>query len=324
MDKKTNYINEGIIIKNIDGSEEIIQIPYNLNNVLINEKDIVDILNKYNVNIGTINHIDYIRNAFVHKSYCKKTFFTDEILNDAKNEMNNPSNLLELQDQSYERLEFFGDRVLKICVSMYLFHRYPKQNEGFMTRLQMKIEDKKNLAIMSKDMGLSKYFIISRQIDSMNGRCLDNMHEDIFEAFIGALFLSNGFEPCLYLIINLLETLIDYSDKLYCDNNYKDRLLRYHHQHNWTQPTYIIINQSGLPNKRKYIMGIEKHDVNPNTPLMDRCIGYGVAYSKKEGEQHAAKMALITYGVLNKDQYNTTDIYYPDWSEINNTNESLE
>ena len=143
MDKKTNYINDGIIIKNADGTEEIIQIPYNLNNVLINDKDVIDILNKYNVNIGTINHINYIRNAFVHKSYCKKIFFTDEILNDAKNELNNPSNLLELQDQSYERLEFFGDRVLKICVSMYLFHRYPKQNEGFMTRLQMKIEDKK-------------------------------------------------------------------------------------------------------------------------------------------------------------------------------------
>jgi hypothetical protein len=71
-------------------------------------------------------------------------------------------------------------------------------------------------------------------------------------------------------------------------------------------------------------MGIEKHDVSPNTPLMDRCIGYGIAFSKKEGEQQAAKMALITYGVLNKDQYNTTDIFYPDWTEINNTNESLE
>ena len=155
----------------------------------------------------------------------------------------------------------------------------------------------------------------------MNGRCLDNMHEDIFEAFIGSLFLSNGFEPCLYLIINLLETLIDYSDKLYCDNNYKDRLLRYHHQYNWTQPTYIIINQSGLPNKRKYIMGIEKHNVMQHTPLNDRCVGYGVAYSKKEGEQQAAKMALITYGVLNKDQYNSADMFYPNWEEINNTNE---
>ena len=48
------------------------------------------------------------------------------------------------------------------------------------------------------------------------------------------------------------------------------------------------------------------------------------AFSKKEGEQQAAKMALITYGVLNKDQYNTTDIFYTDWTEINNTNESYD
>ena len=44
MDKKTNYINDGIIIKNADGTEEIIQIPYNLNNVLINDKDVIEML----------------------------------------------------------------------------------------------------------------------------------------------------------------------------------------------------------------------------------------------------------------------------------------
>ena len=47
---------------------------------------------------------------------------------------------------------------------MYLFHRYPKQDEGFMTRLQTKLEDKKNLAIMSKEIGLGKYFIISNYL----------------------------------------------------------------------------------------------------------------------------------------------------------------
>ena len=62
MDKKkviTNYMNDGFVIKNNDGDDEIIHIPYNLNNVLVNESDIIQILAQYNVNIDKINHIEY-------------------------------------------------------------------------------------------------------------------------------------------------------------------------------------------------------------------------------------------------------------------------
>ena len=317
----TGYLNNGFIIKNADNEDEVVYIPYNLNNILVTENNIISLLCDYNVNIDKINNISYFIQAFTHKSYCKKNIYPQHILDAAKIEFEDNSKLVELQDNSYERLEYFGDRVLKLIVSMYLFHRYPKQDEGFMTRLQTKIEDKKNLALMSKELGLGKYFIISKQIDSLNGRHLDKMHEDIFEAFMGALFLSNGFEPCMYLITNLLETLIDYSEKLYCDNNYKDQLLRYHHQQKWKYPEYITIYHEGPPHKRKYIMGVEYKDNTVNTPLQDRCISFGVGSSKKEGEQNAAKMALIKYELLNEDQYTQHDIYYPPWDNIfNNIN----
>lgn len=315
---KTNYINDGYIYKNPDGEDEVIQIPYNLNNIIVKEEDIIQILKTYNVNIDKINHIHYFVECFTHKSYCKKDIIPDDVLIDSKQELGNPPQLLELFKTSYETLEYFGDRVLKLIVSFYLINRYPKQDEGFMTKLQSKLEDKKNLALMSKEIGLGKFFIISKQIDSMNGRNLDKMHEDIFEAFLGALFRSNGFEPCMFLIVNLLETLIDYSEKLYCDNNYKDQLLRLHHQNKWSFPKYITIHHEGLPHKRKYIMGVEKYDVKPNDPIQKRCIAFGIGNSKKEGEQNAAKMALIINGILKDDQYNQNDIYYPPWEKIAN------
>ena len=320
---ETNYMQDGIIIKNSDGSEEVIHIPYNINNILISEKNITDTLNHYNVYIDKINHIEYFHQAFTHKSYCIKDVFTEQILTASKKELNNPKDLLELRNDSYERLEFFGDRVLKVVVSMYLFHRYPKQDEGFMTRLQTKIEDKKNLSIMSKELNLGKYFIISKQIESINGRHMEKIHEDVFESFIGALFLSNGFEPCLMLLVNLLETLIDYSDKLYCDNNYKDRLLRYHHQNKWDIPRYVSIYSEGLPHKRKYIMGIENPCYKEGDGIEKKCIGYGIGVSKKEGEQNAAKMALIIYNVLKSDQYSKSDMYYPPWDKINNKEQNI-
>ena len=310
---KTNYINDGFIIKNQNGDDEIIQIPYNTVNTLVTEQNIFSMLSNFGVKLDKINHLEYFKQCFIHKSYCKKSIYPELILESAKKELDTV-NLLELRDESYERLEFLGDRVLKLIVSFYLFNRYSKQDEGFMTRLQTKLEDKKNLSVFSKEIGLNKHFIISRQIELMNGRNLEKINEDVFESFIGALFLSNGIEPCLYLITNLLENFIDYGEKLYCDNNYKDLLLRIYHQNKWNTAKYINIDieYNEITHKKKYIMGIEKQEFNSNDSLIDRCVSYGIGYSKKEGEQNAAKMALIQLGILKEDQYNKdTDIYYP-------------
>ena len=324
----TNYLETGVIIKKEDNVEEVYQIPYNINNILITEEDIINILKQFNINVDKINNLSYFHKAFTHKSYVKKEMFTDYILECSRNELGNPKKLLELRDQSYERLEYFGDRVVKITVSWYLFHRYPNEDEGFMTRLQTKIEDKKNLAIFSKHLGLGKYFLLSKQIESLNGRNLEKIHEDVFEAFMGALFLSNGLEPASMLLFNLLETLVDYSEKLYCDNNYKDNLLRYHHKKKWAFPVYHMIHFEGPAHKRTYIMGVEKVNLDTNKKkefIRDKnykelCYSFGIGNSKKEGEQSSAKMALILNDVLQQDQYNIKDIYYPNWDEINKTN----
>lgn len=332
----TNYLETGVVINKDNGETETYMIPYNINNFLASEDEIINILKHYNVHIDKINHLEYFHQAFTHKSYVKKEVFTNEILNASKIEMNNPSTLLELRDESYERLEYFGDRVVKIVVSMYLFHRYPKEDEGFMTRLQTKIEDKKNLSLFSKEIGLGKFFIISKQIESLNGRQLEKIHEDVFEAFMGALFLSNGFEPCCLLITNLLESFVDYSEKLYCDNNYKDNLLRHHHKMKWKFPKYHMIHNEGPAHKRTYIMGVEDPNLTntynskqiskmiENKEYQNICISFGKGTSKKEGEQNAAKMALILHGVLNNDQYKLEDVFYPDWNTLYQENANTE
>ena len=312
----TNYLVEGFKIININGEEEIIQIPYNIHNQLITENELINMLNHHNVKIDKIHNIEVFYEAFTHKSYCKKTIFPDEILEASKKELCNPINLLELRPSSFERLEYLGDRVLKLVVSNYLYNRYPNENEGFMTRLQTKLEDKKELPILSKELGLGKYFIISKHIESMNGRNLDKIHEDVFESFIAALYLSNGFEPCLLLITNLLEILIDYSEKLYCDNNYKDALLRHHHIQEWSHPKYDIIYFEGPAHKRKYVVGVQKHNALDTDDKRVKYIGYGIGNSHKEGAQQSAKMALIINGVLKEDQYSQADIYYPNWDKI--------
>ena len=316
---KTNYMEEGFIINKEGSSEEVIHIPYNINNILVKEKDIIDLLARYNVNIEKVNKLEEIQKAFTHQSYLKKDIYPTKVLEASKKEIDYPG-LVELQDESYQRLEYFGDRVLKLTISMYLFYRYPQKNEGFMTRLQTKIEDKKNLAIFSQELGLQKFFLLSRQNELVKGRNSESINEDIFEAFIGALMLSNGFEVCFLLIVNLLETLIDYSEKLYRDNNYKDKLLQHFHKNQLGFPKYFLVCSEGPPHKRIFTMGVEDPKSNNKTNLETRGIGFGIGNSKKEAEQNASKMTLILYGVLNEDQFDQTDIFYPDWENVKKLN----
>ena len=320
MERTGKIILDGINIKKDDGSIETYYIPYNENNVMITEKNVINLLKKYQVHIEKIYNIEYIQKAMTHKSYVKKNIFTNEILNKAKQELGNPKGLLELQDESYERLEYLGDRVIKLIISMYLFHRYPKEDEGFMTKLQTTIEDKTNLARMSRDIGLSKYFIISKQIENIKGRQAEKFNEDIFEAFFGGLYLSNGFNVCLELMLNLLESQIDYSENLYRNKNYKDQLLRYYHSNKWGSPVYYLIGEYGPSHKRNFVMGVKKFeykdvDINRNN-MIDAGLGFGVACKKRDAEQNASKMALILSGCLQSDQYLPDDIYYPKLDEI--------
>ena len=116
----TNYMIDGFNISKDSSVEEIIHIPYNINNVLATEENIVELLNTFNVRIDKINHLHFFHQAFTHKSYIEKEIFPKEVLIAAKNELGNPKNLLELRKDSYERLEYLGDRIIKLTISLII------------------------------------------------------------------------------------------------------------------------------------------------------------------------------------------------------------
>jgi len=314
---------DGLIITKDDGAEEVVLVPYNENNILATEEDIITVLSNNSVKLDKIYNIKLFHEAFTHKSYLKKDIFEDtQTRSKAMNIIGNPTNVMELREKSYERLEYLGDRIIKLTISHYLFIRYPDEDEGFMTRLQTKIENKKSLSALAKEIGLERFFIISRQIEAIGGRTSDKILEDCFEAFLGALYLDNGYEVCFRLIVNILETLIDYSNKLYQDTNYKDILLRHYHQNKWGHPKYFEVHHEGPPHKRKYIMAVQKHDTEDYEDVKVRAFGYGEGNSKREGEQKAAKMALIKLDMLNEDQYIESDILEVDLEALQRSDDN--
>ena len=110
----------------------------------------------------------------------------------------------------------------------------------FLTKLKIRFVCGEQLAYLSKCLGFDKYMIISKHIEeNCEGRRNTNILEDIFEAFLGAIYEDKkDFKLVEKFIINTIEKYIDFSETFLYDNNYKDQILRYF-QHNYQlYPTY--------------------------------------------------------------------------------------
>jgi len=285
-------------------NSEVIKInPYNPNNFLVTKEQVQEILRKVDINIP-IKNIKYYQTAFTHKSYLKKMLSNKGI----DISIDKSPDVLELQDESNERLEFLGDVVTNTCIVNHLYDRFPTEQEGFLTRLKTNLISTVWYSKFARYMGLHKYLIISKHVEEVgNGRNSDKILENVFESFMGALFkdfstipsvytqklglLSGpGFEVCEKLVTHLLQKLIDFDDLCKNDTNYKDILQRHFQALYQTTPIYIEICVEGPPNNRIFTMGVL--DIN------GKQIGRGIANSKKKAEQLASLEALKLLGKM--------------------------
>jgi len=284
---------------NVDNSPELYLL--NKKNIYITELAITDILKKYDIECA-INNLDIYQIAMTHISYLhpdseivknnrKKFIYTKDLDLDP---IDNVTQAIPLKTIPYERLEFLGDSVIRTILSEYLYFRYPQEAEGFMTKLRTKLENDESLARLSKIIGLNKYILISKLHETKNARELNiSILEDVFEAFIGALFIENGYDICKKFMINIIEKHIDFAAIVYHDNNYKDQLLRLYHRKKWSDPKYSQLVQHGTENKKEYTMFVTDNN--------DNMIGMGTGPSRRKGEQAAAYQALIKLGILHND-----------------------
>ena len=256
--------------------------PYNESNFLITENDILNIMKSLNIQDFTINNISFYQEAFVHKSYTKLKDY---------DEFNKPDNCIPLFDLSYETIEFLGDSLLGSTIAKYLYKRYVNYHnidEGFLTKLKIRFVCGEQLAFLSQKLNFQKFMIISKHIqDNCNGRENMNILEDVFESFLGAIYLdTNNIDIVECFIIQCIESFIDFSDIILNDNNYKDQILRYF-QHNFkVHPTYRT-NRNDENNL--FICKLFKEQ---------EYIQSGKGSTKKKAEQDASKNALIFYHVL--------------------------
>ena len=223
-----------------------------------------------------IKNVSYYQRSLVHKSIYK-----------AVKRYSGETPIQEYLLQHNERLEFLGDSVLGLVVANYLFHKYPDQNEGVLTRVKTKLVNGSQLAKLARQINLGEYILMSNHVVNIKGRNSQKILEDAFEALLAAIFKDLGFDAVNSFIINQINTL-DFANVL-LEDNYKDLLLKYT-QTNYKNctPEYSLVKTEGPPHNRIFtvcvlIKGKEYSD--------------GTAKSKKQAEQNAAEKTLKTFNI---------------------------
>ena len=234
----------------------------NPHNILITQTEVEDILNYFG-DIGgepgsetrtrlTIRDLHWYQTAFVHESYHQacQNYNTNPDLN-----VNSPVYFNYLSTQSNERLEYVGDRVLKSILGVYVEERFGEfEREGFLTRINIKIEKCSMLHQIAVTLGFKKFLLLSLQIENSSlldiyrGRSTKAFYEDAFEAFIGAIRKDFGELGNIYaerFVRNIIENVIDFSELISVNQNFKDSLQRFFQTFKFNVPVYKTILEEG-------------------------------------------------------------------------------
>lgn len=294
---------------------------------ILNEKNkpltkmaIDNILAKYDTK-HKVKRFELFQRAMIHVSYLNKTSLTDKTAKLLKDipPIRNSTDAIPLQETSYETLEFLGDAVIHLILASYLYNRYSNdKDEGFMTKLRTKIESGGTLSKLSRKLGLHEYAIFARNIELAGGRMNNvNIMEDIFEAFMGALFMDSSFEVCNIFFVNIIDRELDIAQLIKTEDNYKEMLMQYFHKIGLKgTPVYSTLETYEDEPKKKYKMCVKDPD--------GKIVGTGIGMSKKLGAQNAAKMALTQFGVVSAAVHDDDDDDSDYYGELSNDSDEKE
>lgn len=187
----------------------------------------------------------------------------------------------QLPEQN-ERLEFLGDAVLELVSSDYLYHRFPRAPEGYLTRLRAALVCEAALADLAREQGVGEALRLGRGEEMTGGRNRPSILADAFEALLGALYLSDGLEAVRRLLHPAWDALLaeDPDDLLQGDS--KTRLQEAARRLN-LEVEYQLLTATGPIHEREYEVAVT---------IGGNMAGKGIGKSKKAAEQAAAREAL--------------------------------
>jgi ribonuclease-3 len=205
---------------------------------------------------------DHLIQAFVHRSYLNE----------------NPDFYL---DQN-ERLEFLGDAVLELVVTEYLYKNY-RNPEGELTNWRAALVNAQTLSKIAKNLGFEDYLLLSRGEAKDTGKARQYILANAFEAFLGSLYLDQGYEECRKFIENYL---IKELPAILKEGSHRDAKSFFQEQAQEKAkitPSYQVLKEWGPDHAKSFIVGV----------FLDKeKVAEGEGLSKQEAEEAAARKGL--------------------------------
>ncbi|MCT2196166.1 ribonuclease III [Paenibacillus sp. MB22_1] len=203
-----------------------------------------------------------LKQAFTHASYVNEHRFS--------------------QYEDNERLEFLGDAVLELTVSEHLYRLFPDRPEGELTKLRAAIVCEPSLVKFAENLEFGKYVLLGKGEELTGGRTRPALLADVFESFIGALYLDQGLEAVTAFLHRHVFPKLTLDGKL-STGDFKTELQELTQHHGMGTLEYRIIEERGPAHEREFVAEVR---------MDGRPLGQGTGRSKKEAEQQAAAVAL--------------------------------
>lgn len=178
----------------------------------------------------------------------------------------------------FERLEFFGDAVLKFVISEYLMDRFPDYNEGELTEIRAVLVSDKTLGEIARKIGLDRYILLGRQVQMR-----PSIMAHAMEAILGAIYQDQGLFNVQNLIVRLFGSHATEIDRDETKANFKAMLQEYTQARAQGLPAYTVLNTDGPAHAPTFSIAVS---------VSGELIATGSGTSKKEAEQEAAKAAI--------------------------------
>lgn len=180
----------------------------------------------------------------------------------------------------YERLEFLGDAVLDLVLADYLYNN-AHESEGDMTKVRASYVCENANYQYAIDLHLSDYIKVGHGEEESGGRFKKVIMADIFEALMGAIYIDQGYAKARQVILHIVVPYIKNPDVTFFED-YKSALQEAV-QTDQRSVSYELVKEEGPAHNRTFTTEVKVDDVS---------YGVGVAGSKKESEQEAARIAL--------------------------------
>ncbi|SEK84215.1 RNAse III [Carnobacterium iners] len=226
----------------------------------MNELFLKELKDDFNI---SFNNTAYLEEAFTHSSY----------VNEHRNQ--------NIKDN--ERIEFLGDAVLELIISRYLFEHYPTLPEGHLTKLRARIVCEASLSLFAKDCGFDHYIRLGKGEERMDGRKRPALLCDLFESFIGALYLDQGITKVLEFLNQTMFPKIQ-SGAFSHVMDHKTNLQEYLQKKGEITIDYQLVEEIGPAHQKAFVVEVSAEG---------QILGQGQGRTKKAAEQVAAENALL-------------------------------